>query len=193
MKSTELYYEAHHAAFIRSTVEVDMSELYQSFISKLPIGASILDVGCGSGRDLKWFREQGYQVLGLEPVNSLASFAREHSGSDVIETDIEGFQTEQQFDGIWACASLLHLDDKALSLAFRTIADWMHDESILYCSFKLGEFKGERNGRYFNDQTELSIADFLGSSFEIKECWRSTDSRTDREDLWLNLILCKTV
>ena len=184
------YYDAKSQEFIDSTLSLDMSALYAQFEPHLNKDALILDLGCGPGRDLKFFNQK-YKAIGLEPSKALAAFARNYSGAEVIESDIQSFETDMKFDGIWACASLLHLKRSELSPVFKKLSQMLKPNGNIYTSFKYGDFEGERNGRYFTDLTEDSVVGyFKGSGLEIKKFWVTEDVRPGRSnDKWLNLIL----
>ena len=141
------YYDAKSQEFIDSTLSLDMSALYAQFEPHLNKDALILDLGCGPGRDLKYFNQK-YKAIGLEPSKTLAAFARDYSGAEVIECEIQSFKTNLKFDGIWACASLLHLKSSELSPVFKKLSQMLKQNGIIYTSFKYGDFEGERNGRY---------------------------------------------
>ena len=195
MKSLSMsYYNENFRDFINSTVNVDMTGLYEPFLALLSKGASILDLGCGSGRDLKYFVEQGYVGVGLEPSSQLAAFARVHSKSEVIEHTIEEYQPKRVFDGVWACASLLHLTTPGLIEALLTIGKMTHADSCCYCSFKYGDFEGQRSGRFFNDQTEKSLKELLPTTLRVQKHWVTNDKRPGREnENWLNALIKKNV
>ncbi len=183
------YYDDNYQDFISRTLEVDMSELYIPFCNKLASESKILDIGCGPGRDLKYFSSIGHIPIGLEPSQQLADFGRKYSDCKIIETTIQEFQSETLFDGIWACASILHLSSSELGEALHNIAGLMHGGSIFYCSFKLGSHEGIRNGRYFNDQTMDSFTELLPESLKISQSWISEDLRPQTLQKWLNLHL----
>ncbi|WP_052607440.1 bifunctional 2-polyprenyl-6-hydroxyphenol methylase/3-demethylubiquinol 3-O-methyltransferase UbiG [Bacteriovorax sp. BAL6_X] len=186
------YYYKNSQTFIDNTLEIDMESLYGPFLGCVKLGGTILDIGCGPGRDLKYFTEHGYKAQAVEPSHKLAQFAREHSGCVVHEGLLQDVEFEgEKFDGIWACASLLHVPTNELSSVFKKIATIMHDGAVFYCSFKHGEFEGERGGRFFNDQTLDSIKEFLPSNFTISKDWVTEDKRPDRDERWLNLLLTK--
>lgn len=181
------YYDDNFEDFIRSTLDLDMSGLYREF--NLAQGARVLDIGCGAGRDLKFFKDQGYDCLGLEPSQKLAAFAREYAGCEVFESGINDFKTQDKFDGIWACASLLHLTDDELREAFSRIKNLMQKNAVFYCSFKLGDFKGQRGGRFYNDQTLESVSGLIPSELVIVKSWITEDVRVDHTEKWINLII----
>src|SRR5690606_13252190 len=171
------YYDAKSQEFIDSTLSLDMSALYAQFEPHLNKDALILDLGCGPGRDLKYFNQK-YKAIGLEPSKTLATFARDYSGAEVIEADIQSFETDIKFDGIWACASLLHLKSSELSPVFKKLSGMLKPNGIIYTSFKYGNFEVERNGRYFTDLTEESVVDHLKESgLVINKFWVTEDIR----------------
>ena len=95
-----------------------------------------------------------------------------------------------KYDGIWACASLLHVPSNELKIAFSKCEKALKENGVLYCSFKYGTYEGERNGRIFTDLNEALISSYLeGTNFKIIETTITTDVRPDREEKWLNCIL----
>ena len=168
-----------------------MAGFYDLFLKGIQPSGRILDIGSGSGRDLKEFKSLGYEAIGIEPCSDLAAFARTHSGCEVILNTIQGFSDEVKFDGVWACASLLHLDNESLIIAFKNILKLLSNKGIFYCSFKLGSFEGERNSRFFNDQTLESIIKLLPRALQIEKHWITEDLRADRDEKWLNLLIKK--
>ena len=193
---TVAFYNSNAQDFIEGTLSVDVSHLYAEFESHLPDEASVLDVGCGSGRDLKYFAEQGYQAIGLEPSSELATFAEQHSGKQVICGSIQDTDWRDAFDGIWCCASLLHVPKDDLGAVFKKLAIALRDQGVMYVSFKYGESEEERNGRFFTDLTEESLAAYVSACSEltIEKTWLTKDARPGREsEQWLNAILKKSI
>ncbi|WP_412471222.1 hypothetical protein [Halobacteriovorax sp. RT-2-4] len=127
----------------------------------------------------------------MEPSSKLEGFAREHSGCVVHEGLLQDVSIGGKFDGIWACTSLLHVPSNELKDVFSKIADLMYEDAVFYCSFKYGEFEGERNGRFFNDQTFETIRDFLLESLRISKNWVTEYKKPDHDEGWLNLFLFK--
>ena len=108
------YYDTHAQEFFDSTVHYDLSEIYALFLSHLPKGARILDAGCGSGRDSKYFLSQGYEVEAFDGSLELVKLARQFTGLLVHHKRFEDVVEREVFDGIWASASLLHIPQDAL-------------------------------------------------------------------------------
>ncbi|MBE5970653.1 MAG: class I SAM-dependent methyltransferase [Lachnospiraceae bacterium] len=187
------YYNKNLKRFVLDTEDADVSALRGKFVDKLPEKAYILDWGCGSGRDSKAFLEAGYDVDAVDASKKLADYAGKKTGIKVKCQSFEELKARDKYDGIWACASLLHLEKNKLREAFKVAHEALKKGGIIYASFKYGEFEGERKGRYYSDMTEEALAKLLaGIAFEREEMWISVDVRKDRgEEKWLNLILRK--
>lgn len=188
------YYNANAKEFAAGTVSVDFEFTQKKFMNKLPSNALILDFGCGSGRDTKYFISQGYQVDAVDGSIELCRLASEYTGIEVKHTYFHELAQVNQYDGIWACSSILHLPLDSLMDVMQKMVTALKGSGIIYTSFKYGTFAGERKGRYFTDMTEESFADFIKRIEDviIEEQWVSSDVRPNRgEEKWLNLILRK--
>lgn len=188
------YYEKHAEDFYRDTVYADVTELYQLFLDKLPSKARILDLGCGSGRDSKHFKELGYEVTAMDGSPELCRLASLNIGQQVVCKTFAEINDQNAFDGIWACASLLHVPAEELKAVLEQLKKALVPKGILYASFKYGNSERNKDGRYFNDCTEEKAESFLIGSGG----WRSwsfyitKDVRAGRgEEAWLNIIAVK--
>lgn len=194
MIKTLEYYNEDALNFVTSTKNVDFHTIQLRFIRKLSQGAAILDFGCGSGWDTKYFLSQGYQVDALDGSEEMCRLAGEYTGISVRQMLFQELSAQNIYDGIWACSSILHLPYHELKEVFLKMACALKENGIVYTSFKYGIFEGERNGRYFTDMTEEKMEKLLQevSVFHTEELWISGDVRTGREDeKWLNIILRK--
>ena len=173
MDNTLKYYAKNTEEFIASTLEADMSKTQEKFLSLLPKGAHILDLGCGSGRDSLCFVQKGFQVTAVDGSEELAKFAGELIGQEVVVSDFKDLVLPTaSFDAIWASASLLHVHSEALPGILAKVIDLAKPGAIFYMSFKYGDYEGERTGRYYTDLNEERFAEFLlksGRSLEIIE------------------------
>ena len=188
------YYNLNANRFIADTVSVEFKITQERLANKLPDGACILDFGCGSGRDVKYFLSKGYQVDALDGSPKLCKLASAYAGIEVKNMFFQDLEEIERYDGIWACASILHLPFYELADVFSKMVDALKKNGIIYTSFKYGVFEGERNGRFFTDMTEDSFADFIKQikSLTTEEQWVTFDVRPGRgEERWLNLILRK--
>lgn len=191
---TLFYYNTNAQQFYTTTVSVDFTATQNRFLSKLPRGASVLDFGCGSGRDAKYFLSQGYQVDAIDGSDELCKLASAYTGIEAKHMLFQDLDEVNKYDGIWACSSILHLPLDELADVMQKMCVALKDNGIIYTSFKYGTFSGERNGRFFTDMTEETFAEFIlkVDSLETEEQWITSDVRPGRgEEQWLNLILRK--
>ena len=194
--ATIRYYDGHAQEFAAGTMNADMEPVRSRFLSRLPAGARILDFGCGTGRDTKAFLDLGYEAAALDGSKALCRIAEEYTGLAVRCVDFREFSpgVEERYDGIWACASLLHLTKKELLPVMRELAKALADGGILYLSFKHGSCEGVRGGRYFTDFTLEDFREFMEDlpEYTMLEHWITGDVRPGREnEKWLNMLLQK--
>lgn len=188
------YYDNYADEFYKNTVNVEFATTQEHFLAKLKNGSNILDFGCGSGRDTRFFLEEGYSVEAVDGSKELCKLACKYTGIEVKNMLFEELSEVEKYDGIWACSSILHLPLGELADVMKKMAIALKEDGIIYTSFKYGNFEGERNGRYFTDMTEEKFAKFLSEidSLDIEEQWITSDVRPGRgEERWLNLILRK--
>ena len=194
MNTTINYYNLNAKKFIENTQNADMHLTQEKFLQLLPESASILDFGCGSGRDTKYFLEKGYQVVATDGSAELCRLASSFTGIKVKEMLFQELDEIGVYDGIWACSSILHLPKQELLPVIRKMCIALKDNGVIYTSFKYSNFEGERNGRYFTDFTEDTFREFIKVIPElmIEDQWITLDVRPGRgEEKWLNLILRK--
>ncbi len=195
MGNTLKYYNQNASQFVRETLSVDFTATQEHFLVKLSAGACILDFGCGSGRDTKYFLDKGYRVDATDGSEELCRMASDYTGIHVKQMLFEELDETEKYDGIWACSSILHLDKSALKGVLKKMAAALKSEGVIYTSFKYGDFEGERNGRYFTDFTEKLFERYMRgiTELQIEEYWITGDVRPGRgEEKWLNLILRKS-
>lgn len=188
------YYNQNADSFIQGTVSVDFSQVQDKFLERLNEGDYILDFGCGSGRDTKYFLKKGMVVDAIDGSVNLCKLASEYTGIKVQNILFQELDEQEKYDGIWACSSILHLPKEELSVVLDKMIAALKKNGIIYTSFKYGDFEGERNGRYFIDFTVESFKEFIENvaDVEIVEYWITGDVRQGRgEERWLNIILQK--
>ncbi|WP_303838225.1 bifunctional 2-polyprenyl-6-hydroxyphenol methylase/3-demethylubiquinol 3-O-methyltransferase UbiG [Ruminococcus flavefaciens] len=188
------YYNLNADYFQKSISMANMSAACNHFLSYLSKPAYILDLGCGTGRDSRYFKNRGYSVLPVDASKEMCKIASEMSGVTARLLKFEDLDYNEEFDGVWACASLLHAEREKLPEILRRINKALKPKGVLYMSFKYGKCSEERNGRFFTDMTEDDIP-FLcndNSSFEVLEHYISSDVRPERSnERWLNIIAKK--
>lgn len=185
------YYQNNAQTFFDGTVNVDMSSLYESFTRHLAPGARVLDAGCGSGRDAKAFKKMGYQVEAFDASSAMVELARKHTGLPVQLMTFADVDWKEEFDGIWCCASLLHVPAAELLGVMRRLADALKPGGVWYVSFKYGDGEREVDGRRFTDMDEMGLRTLLKEllGIEVVEMWKTQDKRPMRNEVWINGIL----
>jgi len=188
------YYERHAQAYALATLGVDMQPLIERFLAHVPKGGHILDVGCGSGRDARTFLDSGYAVTALEGSRALAQLATQHLGQPVRHQTFIDIDWQDHFDGVWACASLLHCQTHELPLVLQKIARALKSGGVFYLSFKKGSGYRKEGARYFLDLNAQLLRDYLQPlpCLQALEIWYTTDQRPHHSTRWLNALLIKT-
>ena len=186
------YYQRNARAFFEGTHVVDMTPLYAKFETLLPATARILDAGCGSGRDTKYFLGRGYSVTAFDAAPELARLASEYVGQPVLVESFASIVFREEFDAVWACASLVHLDARELEATLRRLTDSLRAGGVFYMSFKYGKGELKADDRVFvqYDETALGPVIELIPDLKIAESWVSRDVRPGRSNFWLN-VLCR--
>ncbi len=168
------FYEENAEFYVQGTFHLDMEGTRRKFLSYVPEGGRILDLGFGSGRDMLAFRDAGYQVVGIDPCLPFVRRARS-LGMEALALRAEDMPFVNEFDGIWASASLLHSEDlpKALGKCHKAL----REGGVLYCSFKKGSFRGMRDGRFYADMEPSTLEQSLKiAGFFPLSVWTSEDS-----------------
>lgn len=190
------YYNEHAHAFFEDTAKADMSGLYAEFLPLIPKGGHILDAGCGSGRDSLAFLKMGYEVTSIdaseEMVRMSTELTWEAEGKPTRLMRFEEIEDVTQYDGVWACASLLHVPEAIMKDVMRRLVRALKPGGVLFASFKYGDGEMERKGRTFTMVSEAALREYLDGLFaqEVR-IWRTRDVREGRADeswvsgLWL--------
>ena len=150
MDKTINFYNRNAADFFQDTVGVDMADLHTRFLREIPAGGIILDAGCGSGRDAKAFMNQGYRLVAFDASVELATLASNFLDQAVLVRTFDEIDEVAYYDGIWACASLLHLPLSEILGALNRLWKALKPGGVLYLSFKEGEGEREKDDRHFN-------------------------------------------
>ncbi len=191
MDATDRYYNQNAAEFFSSTVGVDMTPLHERFLAGLPAGAAILDAGCGSGRDARIFADREYRVSAFDASPVLAELASTHCGFEVTVRRFEEVEEVACFDGIWCCASLLHVAKADLPDVLARLWRALRPGGTLYVSFKYGQGERMHHGRRFTDADEPTLRTWFGPLPDVQsaEIWLTDDRRPDRTERWTNALL----
>ncbi len=190
------YYRDFAAQFIAATRGVDMSDAQERFLEALPRlnMPRILDAGSGSGRDSLAFRLAGHRVEAFDASPEMVDATEVFSGVPTRLMRFEEFEWDHEFEGIWACASLLHVAMADLPLVLDKLAFRLVSDGVIYLSFKLGTGERTKDGRRFTDMTEESLRKVLDLTAGLTQfqVWLSHDRRPDKaSEMWLNALVKK--
>jgi SAM-dependent methyltransferase len=185
------YYQKYFQTYHQRTFSIDPSSFLEPLRKVLDPGCTILDIGCGSGRDMRWFKNLGFDVSGFERSNGLAELARQNSGCDVIEGDFEVFDfTALPSDALLLAGSLVHVPHENLSLVINKVSTGLRLDGKVLITLKEGNGTGtDEFGRvfYFWQEKELETL-FQGMGFTLLE--RNCQiSKVNEKDVWLAYVL----
>lgn len=185
------YYNKNAESFIQSTIGVDMSSLYSEFEKYLSPGCKILDLGCGSGRDSKYFMNKGYQITAIDPSEEMCASTEKISGIYALKMKVEDMTFVEEFDAIWACASLLHTKMSEMKMVLNKCAQSLKKSGYMYASWKYGTGERIDGYRHFSDFDEESIKKVLSaiSNIKIVKVWKTSDVRNRNMTVWINVIV----
>ncbi len=195
MTDSARYYDEHADEFYALSVGADMTALHDAFLAHLPPGARILDAGCGSGRDSRAFLDRGFRVTALDASAAMVARASALLDQPVLHLRFEDLAFDEAFDGIWACASLLHVPRAEMPTVLDRLARALVPRGVLFASFKWGDGEVVRDGRLFTSYTPGSFIHLLAAlsvPLAIINVWQTEDVRPGRagED-WLDALLRK--
>ena len=190
MSHTDNYYDHFATEFFGSTVGVDMAAIHRRFLAQLKPGAHILDAGCGSGRDAKVFAEAGFQVTAFDASAEMARLASDYCGFEVTVRRFEDVDEIAQFDGIWCCASLLHVPLASMPSTLEQMWNALRPGGTLYVSYKHGTGERVDGGRRFTDADEAALSQWFSRLPEVLrvEVWLTDDQRPERTERWTNAL-----
>jgi SAM-dependent methyltransferase len=193
-RQTLQFYDRNVKEFFEHTVGLDMSAWQDPFVALLPPGGRILDAGCGSGRDSKRFTQLGHDVTAFDASTTMVERARKVTGLPVRLMRFQDVDYIAEFDGVWACASLLHVPKCAILQAVRPLVRALKPGGIFYASFRFGDEETYLDGILFNNYTDAAFREVVSRipELSILSIQLAQDTRCEHPDLiWLNAILKK--
>ena len=161
------------------------------FLSRMKEGGTILDYGSGSGRDSAYFLNKGFSVDSLDGSAEMKTQAERLFGIKVKLASFLSLEEKDKYDGIWAQASILHLEEHDLRVALTLIERALKRDGVFYSSFRKGEEDGYENGRWYTNMTERRFLSFLPASLYVEKIWESQDVRPGVSRTWLSIICRK--
>ena len=161
------------------------------FLSRMKEGGTILDYGSGSGRDSAYFLDKGFSVDSLDGSAEMKAQAERLFGIKVKLASFLSLEEKEKYDGIWAQASILHLEEHDLRVALTLIERALKRDGVFYSSFRKGEGDGYENGRWYTNMTERRFLSFLPASLYVEKIWESQDVRPGVSRTWMSIICRK--
>jgi SAM-dependent methyltransferase len=187
---TLAHYNHNAVDFFANTRDHDVSQNMEAFLQHIEASApfTLLDFGCGPGRDLKAFSQRGHKVVGLEGAQRFVEMARAYSGCPVWQQDFLALDLpHDHFDGVFANASLFHVPRQALPRVLGQLHNTLKPGGVLFSSNPRGHndegFKGERYGAYHDLDAwrqYLTVAGFI----ELLHYYRPTGLPIEQQP-WL--------
>lgn len=193
-QSDQRYYDEHADAFFESTVNVEMQNIYSRFLPHVQPGGLIVDAGCGSGRDAKFFLQNGFLVFPFDASEALADKAADYLDLTVPVSTFDQFRSPIPAHAIWCCAALLHVPRLELPASIDNLCNNLAPDGVMYVSFKYGTTDREHNGRHFTDMTESTLKQCFDEFAQLHPIaqWITRDNRPGREnEKWINAIYKK--
>ena len=180
------YYNKHADEFVSRTVDIDMSELYPKFTNLLPSGGCILDAGCGSGRDSRYFLSQGFEVVAIDASEEMVKCASKLMGQSAVQMKFEDVTFSNEFDGIWACASLLHVKKENFVSTLNILSNALITSGVIYVSLKESKSSIPDGGRHFSYYSADEVNGIISDqpSLELLDLWFDENSECG----WINFL-----
>ena len=188
------YYDKHAEEYADETLKTDRGDLICQFLGYLPKAdecGTILDLGCGPGRDAKVMLAAGYDVEPADGSAEMCRIAERVTGRVARQMLFSELCDQDRYSGIWSCGALLHVPRAELDDVVGRCFDALVGGGVMYASFKIGERDGYSSGRYFTDLSlEEAVELFEGAGFEVLEAAVAEDN-LGRDHRWVNLFVRK--
>ena len=194
MNKTIGYYNKNAKNYFETTINGNMKLSYKKFLEYIPKKGYILDLGCGSGRDSKYFIENGYKIKAIDGSLELCLLAEKYMNHKVIHMNFSELNDLNEYDGIWSCATILHLTKQEFIKVLKKLIRALKEEGIIYISFKDGIGEELKDGRYFMYYTENQFEEIINlfDKIEILDKYITYSSTNPNEKRkWNNYILKK--
>ena len=188
METTLSWYKENAPLYAEETKNSLVYDALGGFLSRVEEKGRILDLGCGSGRDSFFFLERGFSVDSLDGSEAMKREAESLFGINVRLSDFLSLDEVEKYDGVWAQASILHLEEESLRKVLNLISRALKTGGVFYTSFRKGEVDGFENGRWYTNMTESRFSSLLPPNLQIEKSWEGKDVRPGVNKTWLSII-----
>lgn len=189
------YYNENAELYFKQTIEGNLEDKYATFLRNIPKNAYILDFGCGSGRDTKYFIDKGYKVKAIDGSVEMCKLASQYLNQDVECMKFDELDSENVYDGIWACSSILHVEKEELPNILNKMAKSLKSNGVIFTAFKKGEGYEIKEGKYYNHLTKEILEEILknlNGNIEIIDYFEDLSStKRPVKTMWSNYTLQK--
>ncbi len=190
------YYNKNAKIYCEQTLIGNLQENYNKFLEHLQSNAYILDFGCGSGRDSKYFLDNGYNVKAIDGSIEMCKLASKYINQEVTCMKFEELNDINTYDGIWACSSILHIEKENLSDILIKMINSLKVNGVIYTSFKIGVGYEIKEGKYYNYLAKDEMIQTLNKtskSVELVDYFETLPStrRKAENTIWGNFIIKK--
>jgi len=183
-------YNTRAREFWEGTRDHDVQQNIEALLARIdgPPPFTILDFGCGPGRDLRALTALGHAAIGLDGAASFVAMAREYSGCEVLQQDFLALDLPfGRFDGIFANATLQHVPTAVLPRVLRQLRDSLKPRGVLFASNPRGRGEeGWHRGRYGAYHDEASWSRYVGDAgFLLLDQYYRPAGRPREQQPWL--------
>lgn len=190
------YYNKNAKLYCEQTLSGNLQENYDKFLKHLLHNSYILDFGCGSGRDSRYFIENGYKVKAIDGSEEMCKLASKYINQEVDCMKFEELNDRNTYDGIWACSSILHVEKEKLPNILLKMINSLKVNGIIYTSFKIGTGYEIKEGKYYNYLTKEDMVQILKETNEnvmLIDYFETLPStkRNAKNTIWGNFIIKK--
>lgn len=184
--------QSYEKEYFENINHSDMAALYQSFEQHLPSHATLLDIGSGSGRDAQHFIQRGYRVTSFDTSDAMVEFSHSFM-PDVQLSTYASFQSNELYDGLWACTSFIHISRRDIIKIIHKYIALMKPQGIFFLSFKSSDYDYIKQGEQYTCFTIESMTEFLRPLKEVNiiELFETLDGRKNHLEKWINVIIKK--
>ncbi|MGW7677813.1 class I SAM-dependent methyltransferase [Shewanella sp. S23-S33] len=180
---TIAFYDTNATSYFDSTIALDMEEIYKKVRAYVPNGGSVLDAGCGVGRDTQYFIRKGFKVLSFDASSKMVELCNQYPFSFCEQKNFTDIDYPSTFDLIWACASLLHLKPSEFEAAISRLLSALTSGGHFYFSLKKQIDNTKAAERDFYTYSSDYIHELLVTRYKLVkiEVWESGSILSNNE------------